>query len=213
MPDEIIREEVTEPVAAPALAPELVRRVSWGAVWAGVMIALGMEALFTLFGSFIGFGMYNAQAANPWGGVSVWTTVWYLVTAGWSMFFGAWCAARLSGNPVRGDGILHGVTTWGLATFATIMIVAVTSWAVLREGINVLTAAALSSGQVAPIAGQAAAPSPQATANIISGISLRIWGGVLLGFLTAILGGWAGRSRAQLVSPRGVVPVPTRRAA
>jgi hypothetical protein len=51
-------------------------------------VALGMEVLFTLFGFFIGFGMYKWQAANPWAGISAWTTVWYPVTAGWSMFFG-----------------------------------------------------------------------------------------------------------------------------
>lgn len=111
-------------------------RISWGGVWAGVMIALGMEALFALFGFFIGFGMYDPQAANPWAGISGWTTVWNVGTAGWSMFFGAWCAARLSGNPVREAGILQGITTWGFATVATMAIIVVGAWALPREGVN-----------------------------------------------------------------------------
>jgi hypothetical protein len=235
MADEIVRDD-------PALAPPrravtgILERISWGAVWAGVMVALGMEVLFTLFGFFIGFGMYNWRAANPWAGISAWTTVWFLVTAGWSMFFGAWCAARLSGNPLAGDGILHGITTWGLATAATIAIVSVASWAILREGINVLATAAMTAEQVVPAAvnhippaqvsqaaqqaGQAvsqmqanAGPMAQATATIISGLSLRIFGGVLLGFITALLGGWLGRSRTIVMSPTETVPIPTRRAA
>jgi len=207
----------------------VVKRISWGAVWAGVMAALGMEVLFTLFGLFIGFGMYKWQAANPWGGISAWTTVWYLVTAGWSMFFGAWCAARLSGNPTTGDGILHGICTWGLVTATTIAIVAVTSWAVLREGIDVLSTAAIAAtpavvtqipaapvpqagqaiGQVQANAGQMA----QATASIISGLSLRIFGGVLLGFITSLFGGWLGRSRPVVVNTGEAVTVPAQRAA
>ncbi len=36
---------------------EIINRVCGGAIWAGVMIALGMEVLFALLGLFIGFGM------------------------------------------------------------------------------------------------------------------------------------------------------------
>ncbi len=196
-------------------------RVSWSAVWAGVMCALGMEMLFALFGFFIGFGMFNARAANPWSGISAWTTVWYLVTAGWSMFFGAWCAARLSGIPIRESGILQGITTWGLATVATVAIVGVVAWSALGQGINVLRTMTLASAQAAPAAtnqavGQAAQAANQAaansgtiaqyTANILSGLSLRIWGGILLGFLTALFGGWLGRPHDIIVESRDVGP-------
>ena len=234
MPDDIIRNDPVLDTPRSSWSG-IMGRVSWGAVWAGVMVALGMEILFTLFDFFIGFGMYHGRAANPWAGIPAWTTVWYLVTAGWSMFFGAWCAARLSGNPVPGDGILHGITTWGLATVATIVIVALGSWAVLREGIDVLGTAAIAAEQVMPTTGQVtpgevspetqaasqavgqlqanAGPMAQATANIISGLSLRTCGGVLLGFITALFGGWLGRSRPVIVASPDIVPVPTRRAA
>src|SRR5689334_11281057 len=101
MADEVIRNDLAGYPPRAGLFG-VFRRISWGAVWAGVMIALGMETLFALFGLFIGFHMYDWQAPNPWSGIPAWSTIWYLVTAGWSMFFGAWCAARLSGNPVRG---------------------------------------------------------------------------------------------------------------
>jgi hypothetical protein len=211
---------------------EIINRVSWSAVWAGVMIALGMEVLMTLFGLFIGFGMYNYRAPNPFGGISPWTTAWYLFTAAVSMFLGAWSAARLSGSPVRETGILHGLATWGLATLATVLILALGTWSVLREGVNVLSAAAITTEamahapQAAPAVTNAAqqanraateieanpGPVAQATADIISGLSLRIWGGVLLGFLTAIFGGWIGRARSVLVQGLAL-PGPTRLAA
>jgi hypothetical protein len=197
------------------------------------MIALGMEILFTLFGLFVGFRMYNWQAANPWSGVSGWATVWYLITAAWSMFCGAWCASRLSGDPVTGDGMLHGVTTWGLATIASIAIVGLASWAVFREGISVLGTAALTVQQMARTAlppGQAAAaarsaaqaaqqlqanagPVGQATADLISRISLGTFIGVIIGFITALIGGRLGQSRRVVVAPPDIVTIPSRRAA
>jgi hypothetical protein len=191
--------------------------MSWGAVWAGVLIALGMEVLFTAFGFFVGFGMYHWDAANPWAGVSAWSTIWYFITIGWSMFFGAWCAARLSSNPIPGDGILHGITTWGFATTATMFVVALASWALFKEGIGVLSMAVITAAQttpavIAPVPGNSG-PMAQATAHVISVLSLRIFIGVIIAFVTALIGGLVGRSRTVVVAPPDVVPVPTRRAA
>jgi hypothetical protein len=228
MADDIDRNEVVSlPAWSGVRVSELVKRISWGAVWAGAIVTLGMEALFTAFGLFIGFGMYDSRAANPWAGISAWTTVWYLVTAGWSMFFGAWCAGRLSGDPVRGSRILHGITSWGLATIATVAIVTIASWSVLSQGVDLLRTAAAAGAQVAPgqvsqavqQAGQTAAqlqsggPLAQATANIVSGIALRIWGGVLLGFITALFGGWLGRGLPAVVTPTQFAAGPSTRAA
>lgn len=194
----------------------ILERIAWGAVWAGVLVAVSMEVLFTLFGLFIGFGMYHYRAASPWGHVGAWSAIWYIVTAAWSMFFGAWIAARLSGNPTAGDGILHGISVWGLATFITLAGAAFASWAVLREGIVVMsTVAQTAPGAVAPFGG-VSPPTPQmgqATASMISGISLRLFGGLLIGFVAAIFGGWLGRSRSLVVSGPNVVPLPTRRVA
>jgi hypothetical protein len=193
MADEV---EVTRDVpprypARPAtLISDMFNRVSWGAIWAGVMVALGMETLFTLFGLFIGFDMYNPTAANPWAGVSIWSMAWYLVTAGWSMFFGAWCAARLSGVPLRRFAVLHGITTWGLATFATLLVVTSSVWAVLRASIALLV-----TGAAAPVAGAAAAPTPAATAGTLARIAGILWGGIMLGLITAIIGGLLGKPR------------------
>ncbi len=173
---------------------DLVNRVSWGAIWAGVVIALGMEALFTLFGFFIGFDMFKAGTADPWAGIPTWSMAWYLVTAGWSMFFGAFCAARLSGIPIRRISILHGLSTWGLATFATLLVVGSTVWAVLRASITLLV-----TGVAAPAAGVAAAPTPAATAGTLTEIAGVVWAGIMFGLITAIVGGLVGKPRLAAV--------------
>lgn len=167
------------------------------------MAALGMEALFTVFGLFVGFGMYNPGAANPWAQVTVWSLVWYLITAAWSMFFGAWCAGFLSGDPIARVRVLHGIATWGLSTVATIAVVVLASWSVMRQGIAMLGSVAAPNIQVT---------TAQGTVTDLSRIALRIWIGVLLGLITAIIGGIVGGSSDVVVVTRQA-SVETRRAA
>jgi hypothetical protein len=234
MAEELARDVPRYPMRPLAEFSEVLHRPSWSAVWAGVMIALGMEILFTFFGLFIGFRMYDFRAANPWRGISGWTTIWYFVTVGWSMFFGAWCAARLSGDPARESGRLHGITVWGLASILSIGVVTFGAWSVMREEIDLLRTAAVVSAQVAPEAnrvapgafpeappqgGAASNPMPakagpvaQATANTISRLALGVWIGVLIGFITALWGGAAGQLR-RVLGETQQTPGPTTRLA
>jgi hypothetical protein len=142
-------------------------KVSWGAIWAGVMVTIGMEALFLSFGICI-----NAA----FGGSVVWSTVWYLVTMAVSFCAGAWCAARLSDSPVREVSILHGITTWGLATLATGIIFGAIAWVRLWMG------------TIAMIAGAA----PPFTWGATLGLPGVIWGGIILALGAAYFGGAAG---------------------
>jgi hypothetical protein len=190
--------EVTRdvPPRTPVLEPvrerlgDIGSRVNWGAIWAGTMVALGMETLFALFGFFIGFDLFNVNAANPWNGMSIWTFAWYLVTAGWAGFFGAWCAARLSGFAIPRVGILHGITVWGISTVATLLVVVTGVFSLLRAGLAfAMTNPAAAGGNLTV--------SAQGAANSVSKFSGILWGGVLLGLLTAILGGWLGRRQLE----------------
>jgi hypothetical protein len=201
-----------------------IRRINWGAIWTGVVVALGMVFMLKLFGLFIGFRMYNPGAQNPWAGMMGWTGVWYLVTVAFSMYIGAWCAARSSGSWRTGDGILHGLGTWGVTTVAAMTTATLALWAILREGINVMATAVTTAEQVAPGTTRVppgamnqlqvnSGPISQAMAHAISNFSLLIFCGLALGLLFAILGGWVGRSPRITAAPAEVVPAPTRRAA
>jgi len=165
---------------------QLIDRVEWGAIWAGVVAALGMELLFSTFGLFIGFTLFNSQAANNLGGISTWSLVWYLVTAAWSMFFGAWCAARMSGDAGREMRLLHGIATWGLATLVTVAFTVLASWSALRVGLN------MAGNSLPPATGASPMPTPQNAVGILSSIALRVWGGLLLGFVAALIGSLMG---------------------
>jgi len=139
------------------------------------MITLGLVGLFLLFGVFIG---------AAFGGLAIWTMIWYLVTMGAAFGFGAWCAARLSDASSREICGLHGLATWGLATLGTMLIGGVALYAYLHY--------------------YGVAPPPGAT--IWSGFTEEwgglIWGGVMLSLITAYFGGMSGFPAA----PQSVVP-------
>jgi hypothetical protein len=103
--------------------------------------------------------------------------------------------------------------------------VAIASWAVLREGIGVLGTASILARQVTPggvpyvtqpevsRAMANSGPIAQATARMISDLSFVVFWGILVGFVTSLIGGFFGQRRTMVVSPRGTVPVMPRRAA
>jgi hypothetical protein len=155
--------------AVPRLSDTLQsQKVSWGAIWAGLMVTLGMEGLFLSFGLFIGAAL---------GGSVAWSVVWYLLTMAVSFYVGARTAARLSGVAVRDIRVLHGLTTWGLATLANIM---ATAWLVP----HLLNLVFLSSGNP-----PAAIIDQMIGTDSAVGWGALVWGGVILSLAFAYMGG------------------------
>jgi hypothetical protein len=181
--------------------------ISWGAVWGGVMGAIGMEILLVLFGLFIYFVMFNPAAPGT-GGARAWGAVWFLVTSFFSLLFGGWLSSRLAGSTTRRNGLMHGWVTWGLTSLGT--------WV-----IAVMTASPILTG-LASIAGGAMAAAPQGAASMggansaafagsIAGnlvtLFLFWWIGTGLGFIGSSVGGAKGASEGP-VPGRGVEAAP-----
>ncbi len=205
----------------------LIKRISWAAIFSGVLVALGVEVLFLTFGSFIGFRMSPGTEAG------VWSIVWTFFGAFISFFVGGWVAGYLGGNPATGRA--HGLVTWALATVTTFMFVAVVSWGVMSQTMGVVRTAALAasnvaSGAAAPANGtagamahhneanrmmeeqanqavneaQAAWPSTaRALADKVSNFSLFIWIAFMIAVAGAVLGGAKGAPK--LIEPAGTV--------
>ncbi|MFO0754781.1 MAG: hypothetical protein U0411_15815 [Thermodesulfovibrionales bacterium] len=95
----------------------VLRRISWGAIFAGTVVALVIGLALSLLGMGIGLGTINpATEENPLGGVGVGAGIWAAVSALLSLFAGGWVAGRLAGFPRSPIGILHGVVVWGVVT-------------------------------------------------------------------------------------------------
>jgi hypothetical protein len=113
----------TEPVAAPA--PSLMRRVSWGAIFAGFFVTLVIQIMLTLLGTAIGLTSIDPlRESQPGQGLAIGAGIWLLASGLVSIWIGACVAGRLAGGPLRSDGLVHGIVTWSLSTCATLLLLA-----------------------------------------------------------------------------------------
>jgi polyhydroxyalkanoate synthesis regulator phasin len=98
----------------------ILKSVSWGALFAGLVVSLVIMLTLSLLGMGIGLGIVNpATEENPLGGIGMGAAIWLGLTALIALFLGGWTTAKLAGS-VRGlNGILHSIVMWGLVTLAS----------------------------------------------------------------------------------------------
>jgi hypothetical protein len=97
-------------------------RLSWGAIFAGLIIAMVTQIVLSVLGIAIGFTLWSpGDAAQDLGiGAGVWAAVAALI----SLFLGGVVTGRLAGVLTPGDGALHGGVMWGLSVILTIWLTA-----------------------------------------------------------------------------------------
>lgn len=100
------------------LNPSDRKRISWGAIFAGVTVVLVVQLLLSMLGLGIGMSTIDPLQGNSpgAGGFAIGAAVWWTVTMLVSLFAGGWVAGRLAGLPRRADGAIHGFVSWGVAT-------------------------------------------------------------------------------------------------
>lgn len=137
-----------DPISLPRAA--WFRRISWQAIFGGLIITLAVELVLSVLGISIG-----TTVANPFTnkssaqGVGIAEGVWLILVTIISLFFGGWVAGRLAGLPRTTEGALHGLITWATATLLTVYLLTTTVGTLLGGGVRILA-------QVIPAAGQAA---------------------------------------------------------
>lgn len=91
---------------------DFMKRISWCAVFAGVLVAIVTQMLLTLLGIGIGLGTIDpVQERNPAAGLGIGSAIWYIISSLLSLFLGGWVAGRLASAPRLFDGVVHGVLT------------------------------------------------------------------------------------------------------
>ena len=97
--------------------PALLRSLSlfsWGAVFAGVAIALVVQILLTLLG--VGLGLAAVLPGDTSAGevatVSIVGAAWYVVAGILAAAAGGYVAARAKGSAVGSIGSMHGLVSW-----------------------------------------------------------------------------------------------------
>ncbi|MBV8614888.1 MAG: hypothetical protein JOY66_14150 [Acetobacteraceae bacterium] len=94
------------------------RRVSWQALFAGVILAVAVQLLLTTLGVGVGLGLVGPTTgdAPDASSIGIGAGVWWFVSNLVALGIGGYAAAWLSGVTTRFDGVLHGLITWGIAT-------------------------------------------------------------------------------------------------
>jgi len=93
------------------------KRISWGSVFAGALIALVVQLSLSILGLGIGMGTVDpVEENNPLHGLGTGSLIWWSLTMLISLFAGGWVAGRLAGVPKAFDSILHGLLTWSVVT-------------------------------------------------------------------------------------------------
>jgi hypothetical protein len=155
-------------VAGVEILPGATRRISWGAVFAGVVLVLAVQLLLSLLGLGVGLGTVSPTAgdtprASTLGiGAGVWWAVSYLI----ALFVGGYVAARLAGRLVGWDGALHGILTWAFALLVSFYLVTTAIGSVIGGALSAVSSTLSAAGQTVkeavPPAAQAAGITPDA---------------------------------------------------
>ena len=135
----------------------LVNRVSWGAIFAGVVVALVVQVLLTMLGVGIGVATLDPGAGdNPAVSTfSIATGIWYVLSGIIAAFAGGYIAARMSGKTVATTGALHGLTSWAFTTLLVLYLLSTAVGGIVGGAFNGITSAVGGLGQTVA---QTAAP-------------------------------------------------------
>jgi len=98
-------------------------RISWSAIFLGVIAAIMIHNLFNMLGIALGFAGYEPEA-HTLKGIGVAEMIWLVVTNFIAMFIGGWLAGRLSGFTDDFEGYIHGFAVWGLSMLVLFMLLA-----------------------------------------------------------------------------------------
>jgi len=94
-------------------------RVSWGAVLAGSVIAVGMYLLLLLLGGAVGLSLTTTNVR--FSTLSWAAAVWAIFSLAVSLFVGGYVTTLLAVGENRTEAVIHGVLMWG-------MMLAFTTW-------------------------------------------------------------------------------------
>jgi len=139
-----------------AYAPQ--KRNSWGAIFAGSIIVLGIQLLLGTLGTAIGLSVLTGSPETETAkGVGIGAMIWWVITGLIALFIGGWVAGRLCGFLNRMEGLLHGAVTWSLSTLAAVLLLTTVAGTLVSGAWNVVSTTANTVVQASP---QPAATTP-----------------------------------------------------
>lgn len=140
-------------------------RVSWGAIFAGTVVGIGVLLMLSLAG--LALGLSSADFGPGEDGLSGFTTgagIWLVISQLVALAIGGFVAGRLAAIPKTTSTAFHGAAVWGVATIAMAYLASSAVSSVVSTATSAVGSVASGVAQVAP----AAAPDQQ-TQNQVAG--------------------------------------------
>lgn len=119
------------------LPPSDFRRISWGAVFAGAVIAIAVHFLLSLLGVGIGLSTVDPGATPEAETLGIGAGIWWVISSIIALIIGGYVAARLEGLPSRGDGVIHGLLTWAVMLLAMVWLMASAAGGIIGGAFNI----------------------------------------------------------------------------
>lgn len=139
----------------------LYNKISWGAVFAGVFLALAVQFLINLLGVGIGAAVLDPMTNdNPDSSTfSIGGGLWFVLSGILASFAGGYVASRLSGRPSKSTGSYHGLTMWAVTTVVVLYMLTTSIGALVGGAFSGLGSVIGAVGNTAATAATAAAPA------------------------------------------------------
>ena len=139
-------------------------RLSWGAIFAGVVLAVAIQLVLGILGTGIGLSLVDPVEGTTPGaaGFGIGAGIYWLITTVIALGAGGYAAARVAGVHDRFDGLVHGLVVWGVTLILTLYLLTSAVGGIIGGAFRTV-------GSVASAAGTgigAAAPKVADVANV-----------------------------------------------
>lgn len=174
------------------------RRLSWGAILAGVVVSVCVQTMLTVLGVAVGAATVDAAraAASTMGiGAGIWLAVSGII----SFYCGGWSAGRLAGIPRAVESTMHGFLAWCLTLVLGMVLFTSAVTGILGAASNLMGQAS-AGGTRGQIASSLSALAGRATDQIGEGA-----GATLAGFFMLLLGAGAGALGGYVSTPKNTI--------
>jgi len=128
-------------------------RLSWGAIFAGVVLATATWLLLMSLGGAIGLTALKPTDLHSLKGVGLGTGVWSFIAPILALFIGSMIAARSAGFVTRVSAAIHGSLVWGLSSLVAFFAISSLVAALVGSAFKVGGAAVKTAAGAAPAPG------------------------------------------------------------
>lgn len=174
-------------------------RVSWGGIFGGVLVALGVLLLLAALGLAVGISAAQPGETEP-GALGTGAGIWAGVSLLLALFIGGMVSTRIGAIFDRTTGVFEGVLVWVVSVLLVAYLAGSGAGMLVGGASELLGSAGAAVGEMQQLYDKAAGAIAQNAQRIQPQASAAAWisfGALVISLLAAVLGAMAGRRRPE----------------